>query len=233
MTQRMEEALLARRSAERSWEQKLRRVYRTTRRRVLRLAAVAAIGYLVGFRSPLVWWAASPLQLSQPARPAEAIVVLAGGVGESGKVGQGYQERVKHAVDLHEAGMAPWVIFSSGYTAVFQEAEVMKELAVAHGVPASAIVIDTQAASTIDQVRGIRRILNDHGWRNILLVSSPYHMRRALWTFRKIAPGATVIPTPVPRSDFYARGPTVRLEQIVGIFHEYLGILYYWVRGWI
>ena len=233
MTQRMDEALLARRAARVSWEQKLRRVYRTTRRRVVRLATAVAIVYLVCFRSPLLWWAASPLRLVQPARPADAIVVLAGGVGESGKAGQGYQERVKQAVDLYNAGMTPWLVFSSGYTAVFQETEVMRELAVAHGVPASAIVIDTQAASTIDQVRGVRTILNDHGWRTILLVSSPYHMRRALWTFRKLVPALAVIPSPGPRSDFYARGPTVRLEQIVGIFHEYLGILYYWLRGWM
>ena len=33
-------------------------------------------------------------------------------------------------------------------------------------------------------------ILRDHHWNSILLVSSPYHMKRALLVWRKVAPGA-------------------------------------------
>ena len=75
---------------------------------------------------------------SSPPRPADAIVVFAGGVGESGKAGGGYQERVKQAVDLYKAGYAPVLVFSSGYVYSFREAEVMRALAVDKGVPAGA-----------------------------------------------------------------------------------------------
>lgn len=34
------------------------------------------------------------------------------------------------------------------------------------------------------------------GWRSVLLVSSPYHMRRAVWTMRRVAPEITVVPRP-------------------------------------
>ncbi len=189
--------------------------------------------YAVVFRSPLLWWVAEPLRQVEPPRPTEAIIVLAGGVGESGKARQGYQERLKQAVDLYEARMAPRMIVASGYTAVFRETEVMRELATAHGVPPSAILVEAQAASTADQVRRVRVLMSDHGWRTALLVSSPYHMCRAMSTFRKLAPELTLIPTPVARSEFYARGSTIRLEQIIGILHEYVGLLYYWWRGWI
>ena len=233
MSGHIDEALTRRRAEPEAWEQKLRRVYRVTRRRILKAVVIAGLAYLVVFRSPLVWWLAEPLRLAEPARPADAIVVFAGGVGESGKAGEGYQERVKHAIDLYRAGHAPRIIFSSGYTFVFHEADVMRELAVAHGVPASAIVLETTAANTFQYVLHVSRMLEQEQRTSILLVSSPYHMRRAVLTFHKIAPHLQVIPTPAPSNQFYAPEPGITLEQIHGILHEYVGLLSYWLKGWI
>ncbi len=111
----------------------------------------------------------------------------------------------------------------------------MKDLAVAHGVPASAILLETKAANTFENVIFVRDILRQKGWRQILLVSSPYHMRRAVWTFRRAAPEITVIPSPISisQSQFYHHGHGASLEQIRGILHEYLGLVYYWWRGWL
>ena len=233
MSALIEQRLAARRETGKRWQESLRRLYRTARRRLI-LTTVGIVGaYLVVFQSPFVWLVAEPLRMVAPPRPADAIVVFAGGVGESGKAGGGYQERVKHAVDLYQEGHAPRVVFSSGFTFAFQEAEVMRELAVAHGVPPSAILLEMKATNTFENVALVQQILNEHGWRTVALVSSPYHMRRAVWTFRKVAPDITVIPSPVPASRFYAHGGGASLEQIRGILHEYLGIVYYWWKGWI
>ena len=225
--------LTVRRQAGPPWEMVLRRLYRTAQRQGARLILGTAAVYLLLFRSPFLWIVAEPLRVAQPARPADAIVVFAGGGGESGKAGGGYQERVKQALDLYRKGKAPRMIFSSGYTFVFREAEVMKELAIAHGVPESAIVLETQAANTRQNVQYVADILGRHQWRSILLVSSPYHMRRAVLTWRKVAPDVTVIAIPVPGSQFYAHGVGASLEQIRGILHEYLAIVAYYWRGWI
>ena len=102
-----------------------------------------------------------------------------------------------------------------------------------HGVPSGAIVLEQAAANTHENVQFTEAILRQHGWKSILLVSSPYHMRRALLTWRRTAPDITVIPAPVQRSLFYlhTRGPS--LDQIRGIAQEYAAILVYWWRGWI
>lgn len=231
MSELIEEALAARRATRGRWEEPLRRLYRTARRRIVRSVGGVVVAYLLLFYTPLVWFLAEPLRVVDQPRPADAIVVFAGGVGESGKAGGGYQERVKQAVDLYLAGHASWVIFSSGYTFVFREAEVMRELAVAHGVPASAIVLETKAANTYENVAFVHEILAKQGGQQILLVSSPYHMRRALLTWRKVAPEITVISTPVPKSQFYQRGWGASLEQIRGILHEYVAIVAYWWWG--
>jgi uncharacterized SAM-binding protein YcdF (DUF218 family) len=208
-------------------------MYRKTRRRAVQITIAVAAAYLLIFETNALWWAAKPLQVTMPPAKADAIVVFAGGVGESGKAGGGAQERIKQAVDLYRAGYGPYLILSSGYVYSFHEAEVMRALAVDQGVPASAIVLEEHAANTYQNVRFVDDILKDHHWNRILLVSSPYHMKRALLVWRKVAPDVTVIPSPPAQSQFYEHTRGASLEQLRGILQEYLAILGYWRRGWV
>jgi uncharacterized SAM-binding protein YcdF (DUF218 family) len=231
-------ALIDQASAERAastagWERRLRSLYDLARRRALQVIAPAAILLLLTFYTPLVWWVAEPLRLSAPPQPADAIVVFAGGVGESGTAGVGVQERVAAAVNLYRGGFAPAIVFSSGYVFTLREAEVMKAIAVDQGVPAEAIVLEESAANTYENVRNTNQIAQQRGWTRVLLVSSPYHMLRATRTWHKVAPGVSVIPTPPAQSQFYLRdGLGASVEQIRGIIHEYAALVVYWLRGW-
>src|SRR5207302_4153362 len=135
-----------------AWEAKLRRLYRQTRGRGAAAVAAIALAYFLLFHTSLPWVVAAPLRVSVPPQAADAIVVLAGGVGESGQAGGGYQERVKTAVDLYRAGLAPHVVFSTGFVYAFQEAEIMKALAVANGIPDAAIVLEKRATNTHENV---------------------------------------------------------------------------------
>lgn len=114
MSKLMDQALAARRAAQPTWDVTLRRVYRRARRRALATLLAVLSLYVVVFESPVPWMVAAPLRVSEPARAADAIGVFEGGVGESGRAGSGYQERVKHAVELYLAGHAPRIVFSSG-----------------------------------------------------------------------------------------------------------------------
>ncbi|MDP1571643.1 MAG: ElyC/SanA/YdcF family protein [Vicinamibacterales bacterium] len=230
----IDEALTVREASRPDWEGRLRRLYSGARRRTVEGLAALLVAYLLVFHTPLVWWLASPLTVTAPPQPADAIVVFAGGVGESGRAGGGFQERVTQAVELYKAGYAPRVVFSSGFVFTMREAEVMRAVAEANGVPRDAIVLEERAANTYENVAFTQDILEARGWRRILLVSSPYHMRRALLTWRHVAPGTEVVPAPVPESQFYARdGWGISLEQIRGLIHEYAAIPYYWWRGWL
>jgi uncharacterized SAM-binding protein YcdF (DUF218 family)/glycosyltransferase involved in cell wall biosynthesis len=233
MKRLIDEGLERRSSNGQRWEEKLRRVYRRTRTRIAQVVLGVAALYLLLFNTNLVWWAAAPLVRSVPPGPADAIVVFAGGVGESGRAGGGAQERIAQAVDLFKSGYAPVMILSSGYVYSFKEAEVMRALAVDQSVPASAIVLERRAANTYQNVTFVDEILREHGWRRVLLVSSPYHMRRALLVWRKQAPEVTVLPSPVAQSQFYEHTRGATLEQLRGILQEYVAILAYWRRGWI
>lgn len=236
MSTLIERAIAARDAGEHaSWEQTLRRLYRTAWRRLASAVTTVAVLFVVLFYTPAFWWMAEPLRVSSAPRRADAIVVFAGGAGESGRAGGGYQERVKQAVELYHQGYATHLVFSSGFAFVFQEAQVMKELAVSLGVPAEAVILESKAANTYENVRFVTQILESRGWDKALLVSSPYHMRRALLVWRHVAPTIAVTPTPVPSSQFYVHGSRdgATIEQMGGIVHEYAAIVSYWWRGWM
>ncbi len=229
----IEQAIEKRAASDQRWDQALRRIYRRTRAHVAEAVVALAVVYAAVFYTNLVWRAAGPLRMSAPPVRADAIVVFAGGVGESGKAGGGSQERLNEAVELYRAGYAPYLVLSSGYVYSFKEADQMRDLAIAQGVPASAIAPELRSTNTYQNVTFVNEVLRDHHWRSILLVSSPYHMRRATMVWHKLAPEITVTPTPPPRSQFYDHTRGATFEQVRGILSEYFAILGYWKNGWV
>ncbi|MFH1508145.1 MAG: ElyC/SanA/YdcF family protein [Candidatus Omnitrophota bacterium] len=196
--------------------------------------------YLLVFYTPVAWLLASPLKIVQPVQNSDAIIVLAGGVGESGQPGQGYEERVEYAVQLYKKGFAPVLIFSSGYMYVFKEPLVMRALAISLGVPGSAILLDDRSASTYDNAGNVVSILRQKGWNKVIMVSAPYHMLRLSLVMKKIVPEMRVIYSPIPDSLFYRHGigpngekvfKQITFRQLKAILHEYLSIVYYWIRS--
>lgn len=215
------------------WEDRIRRLYGAAKAGPMKIAAALLVVYLAIFQTNLVWWLAEPLTIPETTVPSDAIVVFAGGVGESGRAGVGVQERIAEAVALFREGVAPRMIISSGFVFTLKEAQVMKAIAVDNGVPPEAILLEERASNTHENVEFTRRMLNDAGWRRVSLVSSPYHMRRAMLTWSKMAPEIEVHATPPPTSYFYEHRRGASLEQIRGLAQEYVAIVAYWWRGYI
>src|SRR6185295_11019345 len=188
MGELIDETIAKRAASDQGWDQALRRIYRRTRGHAAQIVIGVVAAYLLLFQTNLVWRAAEPLRLSATPERADAIVVFAGGVGETGKAGGGAVERLGQAVALYRAGYAPYMVLSSGYVYSFKEAESMRDLAIQQGVPVGAIVLEEHATNTYENVVFSNAILKDHHSRSILLVSSPYHMRRATMVWHKLAP---------------------------------------------
>ena len=215
------------------WEAALGRLYRTARRPPVLTAAVLLTAYLLLFKTPLFWLAAEPLRVVDSPEAADAIVVLAGGIGESGLAGEAYQEKVRQGVDLFQAGYAGHLIFSSGVTYVFREAQVMKALAVDLGVPGNAIVLEEQGGGNYASLLHVRTIMRSRGWTRILLVTSRYNTVRSRLVANRVMSNVSVRITPPPQSAYFGDGREVALRHVRAIAHEYAGILYYWWKGYI
>jgi len=216
-----------------NWQKRLLGMYKDVRNKGLKLIFGLFLAWLVIFHSPLLWFLASPLRISKTPEKADVIVVFGGGVGEAGSPGKSTIERARYAVRLYKEGYSKRIIFSSGYAYIYNDAENMKLFAMSMGVPERDIILEEKANSAYENVIFSKKILDENKWHSILLVSSPYNMRRAALVLSKCAEDIKVIYAPVEKAQFYDRISGVKFEQIKAIAHEYLGIAYYWVKGYI
>lgn len=81
-----------------------------------------------------------------------------------------------------------WVILSgstSGHARGGATAAMMRQ-AMRAGVPGDRLLIDDQSDSTWENARNTARLMRAHGLRRAIVVTSPYHTRRAAWVFRAV-----------------------------------------------
>lgn len=156
-----------------------------------RLALVTAVVWLAGGCVKII---SAPLLLPETElKPAQVIVVLGYGppVDKAGRPQEELVRRVKKGAELYRAGLAPWLIMTGGNTyRDYYESAVMKEVAVEMGVPAEAVLEERQAMDTIGNARYSAELMRRRGWTSCILVSSPYHLKRAKKLFE--AAGLTV-----------------------------------------
>ena len=198
-----------------------------------------------GLRSSLE--SAFPPAPAAEAPSADAIVVLGGAIGAPRPPRvypdlSGAADRVWHAARLYRAGKAPVIIASGGTLPWrdqrFREAEAMRSLLTSWGVPADAVVLESQSANTYQNAANTADIVERRGFDRVLLVTSALHMRRALATFR--AAGVTALPA---ATDYQVvHGATTLLDVLpsagalsasTAAIREYVGYLVYDWRGWI
>lgn len=215
------------------WRENLLVFYRRAKSRVLSLGLILGVLYLLLFKTPFIWLMASPLRIDGAPQKADVIVVLGGGVGETGSPGTDTIERARYAAKIHNEGYANNIIFSSGYTYVYNDAENMKLFAISMGVPDRNIILEQRSNSAYENVIFSKEILDRNKWDSVLLISSPYNMLRISLVFNKWASNIKVSYLPVEKSKFFDKENGIRLEQIKSIIHEYLGIIYYWFKGYV
>lgn len=219
---------------EQNWQYTLVRFYRTFRIKMAAAITACLLAYPLLFHTPLVRSLGEPLRIADEPTQADAIVVLAGGIGESGEPGDAYQEKVKHGVELYQQGYARKLIFSSGVSYVYKEARVMKALAVSLGVPEADVLLDEIGGGNYGSLKNAKRVMEAHGWKSMLLVTSRYNTVRSRLVARKNLVGIQVRLTPPPHSAFFGEsGPLREWRQVRAILHEYEAIAYYWVKGYI
>ncbi len=215
------------------WKENFIGFYRIARGRVFRWAFVFLTMYLILFKTSFIWFLAEPLRITERPQKADAIVVFGGGVGETGNPGKSTIERARYAAELYGKGYAGKIIFSSGYAYTYNDAENMRLIAISLGVLDKDIILEKKANSAYENVIFSKEILDKFKWGSILLVSSPYNMRRASLVFNKWAGSIGVFYVPVEKSQFYDRMDGTKMEQVRAIMHEYAGIVYYFFKGYI
>lgn len=160
--------------------------------RLLVRVGVALGIWLTGVTSYIVWVGAH-----DAAAPADAIIVL-GAAAYDARPSPVFEQRIVHALDLYRRGLAPRVVFTGGFggAARFAESQVALRYALKHGIPTSAILIETRSRTTRESLAEASALLHRRNLRRVIIVSDPAHMARALWLARRRGLDATGSPTP-------------------------------------
>jgi uncharacterized SAM-binding protein YcdF (DUF218 family) len=136
-------------------------------------------------------------------RRADALVVLGCRIAPSGRPAPPAARRAATAATAFHAGVAPLVLVSGGRRWGSQiEARALRLALVRAGVPASAVVEELCSLSTYENAVFSAALLARLGARRAAVVTCPWHMARALQSFRTAGVEAIPLPTPpagIPR----------------------------------
>lgn len=182
----------------------------TSRKREL-AKAYAWLAFLVIFIGGNRWfsmWLVHSLESRYPPVAANTradVIVLLGGGTESQQFPRqmvevnGAGDRVLYTTQLYREGVADHIIVTGG-TIEWQgqvtksPAEDMAELLSFNGVPAEAVILQGESANTREDAGFSAGIIEEQGWKRVVLVTSALHMPRAVGLFRE--QGIQVIPAP-------------------------------------
>jgi uncharacterized SAM-binding protein YcdF (DUF218 family) len=110
----------------------------------------------------------------------DTLLVLGTSTLPDGSLSPEQRERTLEGVRQYKAGVARHIIFSGAAAHTrWVEAHVMAQFAETQGVPASAVIEESQALDTIQNIFYSATIMHQHGWSSAEVISSPYHLERS------------------------------------------------------
>jgi uncharacterized SAM-binding protein YcdF (DUF218 family) len=201
-------------------------------RRVRKLLTglLAATGLLVGtvMFTPLVPWWARKLAGPMDDPSGEVLIVLGGSALEDGIIGQSSYWRSVYTLRAYRQSPFARVIVSGG--GQFHPADSMRDFLVASGIPGDRITVEDRSVSTRENAVYTKQLVASDN-RRLVLLTSDYHMFRALRAFRKV--GLNVAPRPFPDVVKRSSSVTERWPAFFELSEEEAKTVYYWMRGWI
>ena len=203
----------------------------TRRRRFLIVAALLIVC------APLFAWAAARLLIVRAeVQSPDAIIVLSGS--------STYLERASWAAKLYREGRAPLVVLTndgviSGWDNREDRNPLFYELSMRRmqqeGVPPTQIeVAPGQAGGTYDESLLVREYAVEHRLHRLLIVTSGYHSRRALWSIRRACEGSGIeVGIDSAPTGWQTPSPWLWWSKRKGwklVAGEYVKMIYYWTK---
>lgn len=131
------------------------------------------------------------------------------------------RSRVDKAINLYLAGAAKTLLLCGGG---FEAVEMAKSARQA-GIPDTAMVLEQQSSTTLENARYSASIIEQQQWQSAIIVSDGYHLARLWLCFRKSAlTDIQLASTPFPR-----RLPA-QCRWLLALLREGIALPYYWLK---
>ncbi len=161
----------------------------------------------------------------------DVIVVLGGGAYNSGYLKASSYKRLITGFLLHRKTGRPLILSGGASIGTIPEAKVMRDLLLEFGVDEEDIYADLRSRDTRENALQVREICKKVRYKKPILVTSAFHMPRAVMVFKNA--GLSVVPYPTDfkfegRYNLYSLFPkySVFYDSSIAI-REYIGLLFY------
>jgi uncharacterized SAM-binding protein YcdF (DUF218 family) len=160
------------------------------------------------------------------ARAADVILVL-GAAEYRGRPSPVFKARLDHALGLYRRGLAPRMLTTGGAGGdpQYTEGGVGRSYLVSLGVPSEAIIVEPEAATTMQSTAAAAEIMHRMGLKSAVLVSDGYHIFRAKSMLSERGIRVYGSPRPGPEAD-PSRHWWLYVRQSVGYLLWEIGIRY-------
>lgn len=178
----------------------------------------------------------------------DAIVVLSGGLRILDEEGETYElqsdtmGRCTYALRLHQRLKGRPILVTGGDGSHARPGpslgEAMAEFLQTAGVDPDLVIVEGEASNTRENALFSKPLLEKIGARRIILVTDATHMHRSIRCFRQlgfeVVPAACNFRTVRFEWSLYSFLPSPGAALGLGAAaHEWVGMLWYWLNGWI
>ena len=134
------------------------------------------------------------------ATKSDCIIVLGAAV-QGATASPVFEERIRHGINLYNAGHAPKLLFTGGIGdgQIHSESSVGRSFAIQQGIPAADILVEETSRTTHQNLSEARDVMRQHGIDSAIIVSDPLHMKRAMLMANDLGITAASSPTPTSR----------------------------------
>jgi uncharacterized SAM-binding protein YcdF (DUF218 family) len=169
------------------------------------------------------WWAhaySGPLELPR----GDVLILLSAANDDQGFISYSSYWRARYALLAWNTGSFKTIVVTGG------GGPAIRDFLVHQGIPASAIVAEWASTSTRENGINTARLLQGIPGKKVLLTSD-FHMFRAVRVFRKL--GVQVTAAPAPDVIKLTRSPYLRIPAFETMVVETIKIVGYRAHGWI
>jgi uncharacterized SAM-binding protein YcdF (DUF218 family) len=213
------------------------------------LCVVVAVCFFAVAVLPVGEWALAPLEnrtVFDPPEQVDGIVIIGGdeqtSVTEARGIPTAQDSMRRYVTFLDMARRYPdsKLVFAGGSAALMPkahilDAEVARQIMADMGVPTDRMIFEKASRNTYENAVFSADIVRPEPAQKWLLVTSAWHMPRALGCFRKAGWNISPVPTGFMTTGHYRLYLSFRFDEQMHMLtmavHEYVGLVSYWMMG--
>jgi uncharacterized SAM-binding protein YcdF (DUF218 family) len=207
-----------------------------------RLLLASSVAFVICAALPIGPLLLAPLEQRFPVPQSldrvDGIIVLAGAElpGLSARFGHPqfnlYTDRLTTFLLLANSFPQAWLVHSGGGTGRLSQSDPARELVLGTGIDPGRVMFEAESRNTCEGARLARELVRPATSTRWLLVTSAFHMPRAVACFRAVDWDVLPYPTDFKHGEslFYFSA-VANLQELDFALHEWIGLAYYRLTG--